>query len=178
MTKTITLIRHLKSSWDSPSLDDRDRPLNTRGKAAGPIMGTALMQRCPRPDLVLCSPANRTHATLGYILREMPDLNVQFEDSIYDATIGDLTKLIGTVDETCHHLMLIGHNPGMLDLLWSLCPPANTDLPIYRKFPTGAVACLTFSNVLWRDIHKAKAQPLALFTPKSLLREKENDNLA
>jgi phosphohistidine phosphatase len=177
MTKTITLIRHLKSSWDSPSLDDRDRPLNSRGKAAGPIISAALLQRCPRPDLVLCSPAQRTHATLGYILREMPDLNVRFEDSIYDATIGDLTKLITTLDESCQHLMLIGHNPAVLDLLWCLCPPEDTNLPIYRKFPTGAVACLKFSDMLWQDIGKAKGKPHALFTPKSVSKEKEADDL-
>ena len=36
--KTLTLVRHAKSSWKDSSLADRDRPLNKRGEHDAPLM--------------------------------------------------------------------------------------------------------------------------------------------
>jgi len=57
--KTIILVRHAKSSWKDPSLDDFDRPLNKRGKRNAPFMGNKLKERKIMPDLILSSPAKR-----------------------------------------------------------------------------------------------------------------------
>ena len=62
--KTIILVRHAKSSWKDPSLDDFDRPLNKRGKRNAPFMGNKLKERKIMPDLVLSSPAKRAKKRL------------------------------------------------------------------------------------------------------------------
>lgn len=72
MTKTLILLRHLKSGWDDPRLADHERPLNDRGEADGPAIRDALKARCPAPEAVLCSTAKRTRETLALVLPELP----------------------------------------------------------------------------------------------------------
>ena len=47
--KRLYLVRHAKSSWNHPELDDIDRPLNKRGKRDAPFMGQRLKKHgiCP-----------------------------------------------------------------------------------------------------------------------------------
>lgn len=61
--KYLYIIRHAKSSWDDPSLNDFDRPLNTRGEGDIPRMADFLIQQKVMPDLVLSSPAKRAELT-------------------------------------------------------------------------------------------------------------------
>ena len=68
---TLSLLRHAKSSWNNPSLADRDRPLAIRGVADAPLMGRAMTERGIDPDLVLCSSARRTRDTLALVLPEL-----------------------------------------------------------------------------------------------------------
>lgn len=63
MTKTFILIRHAKSDWDDPLLDDHDRPLNPRGHPSAPRIGKWLSAQGVIPDTVLCSSALRTRET-------------------------------------------------------------------------------------------------------------------
>ena len=74
--KTLLLLRHAKSSWDDPSLSDFDRPLAPRGKKDAPLMGKALKERAPSPDLILSSPAARAKATVKAVVKaaEAPDV--------------------------------------------------------------------------------------------------------
>ncbi len=57
--KTIYLIRHAKSDWDNPLLQDIERPLNERGYADANVMGT----RLKTPGLIISSPAVRALST-------------------------------------------------------------------------------------------------------------------
>ena len=61
--KVLYLLRHAKSSWKDPTLEDFDRPLNKRGRSAAKTMGRHLHRNGLRPDLVLCSAARRTQET-------------------------------------------------------------------------------------------------------------------
>ncbi|MDH3511983.1 MAG: histidine phosphatase family protein [Gammaproteobacteria bacterium] len=71
MKKRLTLLRHAKSSWNNPSLDDRDRPLNKRGERDAPMMGQRLLKKSTRPSLILTSPAKRARQTARLIAREI-----------------------------------------------------------------------------------------------------------
>ena len=62
--KKVILLRHAKSSWDNPGLDDHDRPLNKRGRAASPVIGEWLTRKQHVPDAILCSTAVRARETL------------------------------------------------------------------------------------------------------------------
>jgi phosphohistidine phosphatase len=70
--RTLHLLRHAKSSWDDPSLADRDRPLAPRGLRAGRAIAAYLREHGIAPGLVLCSPAARTRETLGLVATGFP----------------------------------------------------------------------------------------------------------
>ena len=69
--KTLFLVRHAKSSRDDPSLPDRDRPLDDRGKRDAPTMGKRLAKRDVKPDLLLSSPALRALTTAQLMAEEV-----------------------------------------------------------------------------------------------------------
>ena len=66
--KTLLLLRHAKSSWDDPTLQDFDRPLNKRGIEAAALVGKFMRKREVRPDLVLSSPAKRAAQTVALVM--------------------------------------------------------------------------------------------------------------
>ena len=83
--KTLTIVRHAKSSWKDSGLRDRERPLNKRGKRDAPEMGRRIFKHGIRPSLILSSPAKRAWTTektvaaaIGY-----PREFMQKEESLY-----------------------------------------------------------------------------------------------
>jgi phosphohistidine phosphatase len=72
MTRTLILIRHAKSDWEHPALDDHDRPLNARGQRSAPRIGAWLAAQGLAPDAVLCSTARRTRETWQGIATRLP----------------------------------------------------------------------------------------------------------
>jgi len=134
--KQLTLIRHAKSSWDAPGLDDFDRPLNQRGLRDAPEMGQRLRKEGIRPDLVLVSPAVRARETAELLLPSL-DLGrekVQFEKEIYEASCATLLKLVRSQPDQVVHLMLIGHNPGFTEIWNLLCPQPVDNIPTCGVF--------------------------------------------
>jgi len=108
--KTIYLIRHAKSDWNTSAPTDFERPLNKRGLRDAPIIANELKTLNFAPTLVLCSPAQRTTATSELIVK---DKKVIFEQSIYEASLKDLTILINDVPNKHSEIALIGHNPSI-----------------------------------------------------------------
>jgi len=66
--RLLTLVRHAKSSWNTPGQQDHERPLNERGMRDAPIMAKRLLDKGCIPDLILCSSAVRTQQTAQYFL--------------------------------------------------------------------------------------------------------------
>ena len=116
--KTLLLLRHAKSSWKEPGLRDFERPLNSRGREAAPVMGRYMRARKLRPDLILCSPAERARQTAA-LVAEAAGLGakIRYDERIYEATAERLVEVVSQVEESCEQLMLIGHNPGLEDLV-------------------------------------------------------------
>src|SRR5690349_1589139 len=71
-SRRILLLRHAKSAWDEPGLDDFDRPLAARGRRAAAVMGVYLRDEKLVPDLVLCSAARRAAETWEIAAHELP----------------------------------------------------------------------------------------------------------
>ena len=67
MSRRLILIRHAKSTWTNPALDDHARSLNRRGERAAKAIGHWLARHAPVCDLVLCSPAARARETWAEI---------------------------------------------------------------------------------------------------------------
>lgn len=144
--KTLTLIRHAKSCWDNPSLDDLERPLNRRGQHDLPRMAQRLRQHVNSPDRLLFSPALRTRLTAESVADALQLSTTQRMENahIHEASPEDLVQILQAQPDTCAHVMLVGHNPG-LALLGALLSPK--DAPTH--FPTCAVQQLQLDIEHW-----------------------------
>ncbi len=156
--KTIFLLRHAKSSWDDPSLDDLARPLNKRGRRAAGLMAEYFLRRGFSPKVVLCSPAARTRQTLDLLLPALPDPEVRIDERIYDAAMKTLLARLQELPETCASVLLVGHNPGLERLAQTLSDgtgnPAAADR-LAAKYPTGSLTILSSPRDRWDSLAAA-----------------------
>ncbi len=111
--KTLYLIRHAKSDWKNPALTDSERPLNKRGLRDAPFMAKKLNELSFNPDLIVCSPAQRTKTTAELISKSTSCL---YDASIYEASLNDLTHLINSLPNEKTAIAIIGHNPSITNL--------------------------------------------------------------
>lgn len=129
--KTLTLLRHAKSSWKDARLQDRERPLNRRGQRDAPVMAERIKQKGIRPSLILSSPAERAWTTARIIAREIgyPAEFLQREDRLYHASVKSIVKLIAEQDTGFNNIMIVGHNPGLTDFANYLSPNLTDNIP-------------------------------------------------
>ena len=129
--KTLTILRHAKSSWSYPDLSDHDRPLNKRGERDEPVMGERIKAAGIRPSLIISSTAVRAWTTAKVIARELnyPKEFLQREDHLYLASLDRILDTIVSQDNGFNSLMVVGHNPGLTDLVNFLQPGLTHNLP-------------------------------------------------
>lgn len=129
--KTLTLVRHAKSSWKDTRLSDRERPLNKRGKRDAPVMGKRMIEHGIRPSLIISSPARRAWSTAKIIAAQIsyPIEFLQREDGLYLASLDEILDIIVAQDNRFNNLMVVGHNPGMTDFANFLSPGLTNNLP-------------------------------------------------
>ena len=172
---TLLLLRHAKSSWDNPALADYDRPLAKRGKKTAPRMGDEISARHMRPDLILCSSAVRARETLALVLPELgghaPE--VVYDDAIYMATPAALLARLRAVHSgtgKLRRVMVVGHNPGLEELAELLVGGGDEDAQelLAEKFPTCALAVLTFEGTSWSDVAPGTGKLRQFLTPARL----------
>ena len=172
MTRTLLLLRHAKSSWDDPNLDDFDRPLAPRGIAIAPRMAAYIRQKKLQPDLTLCSTAQRAMQTWQLIAADL-DRDIDFKP-LSDLYLAPPSRLLGAVHRvppTVQCVMLVGHNPGLEDLAAELSGPESKPKALSRlgvKFPTAALAVLEFDTDTWRSIDRGQGRLRRLVRPKDL----------
>ena len=170
MPKQLFVLRHAKSSWEDPALDDHDRPLAPRGRRAVKLLGQHIHDSGITPDLVLCSSSRRTLETLESVA---PGGEVLIEPELYAASASEIIERLRQVPDEVGSVMVIGHNPASQTLVLRLVgdDPAGSDgsylSDVQRKFPTGAFATLSF-NCAWSELAPGRAHLAAYVRPKSL----------
>lgn len=129
--KTLTLVRHAKSSWKHPGLADLLRPLNRRGKRDAPRMGSRLAAQQIWPQIIVSSPAVRALTTAELMTSELDrqPAEVIIDKRIFRAYSDQLLDVIHDFDASLHHVMLIGHNPGLTDLVERLAHAGIANMP-------------------------------------------------
>jgi len=129
--KSITLLRHAKSSWNHAGLADRDRPLNKRGERDAPVMGRRLSEQDIRPSLILSSPAERAWSTARIVAENMnyPREFLQRDDRLYGASVDTIFNVIGDQDPGFNNIMIVAHNPGLTQFANLLVPDVTPNLP-------------------------------------------------
>ena len=129
--KTLTIVRHAKSSWKNQDLSDRERPLNNRGQRDAPIMARRVADAGVRPSQIISSPAVRAWTTAKIFARQLgyPVEFLQREDNLYLASLDNLLDVVAMQDAGFNHLMLFGHNPGLTDFVNYFVPGLTSNLP-------------------------------------------------
>ena len=144
--KTLTLIRHAKSSWDHPGLADFERPLNQRGIRDAPRMGSRLAARNDLPQSIISSPAVRALTTAKVIASALGyrAAGIIADERLFHAYSEQLLDVIRGFDASLHHVMLVGHNPGLTNLVEQLAQAGIANIP------TCGIAVIDFSIDHWR----------------------------
>jgi len=163
-SKTLFIVRHAKSSWDDAGLDDRQRPLNRRGKEEAPKMGKHLADYKLRPELVTSSPAVRALKTAEKIAKELgfQKSDVLVDEGLYTFEGGGLIDAIKGLDDKYGTVMIVGHNPAVTAAVNALSD-AGID-----NVPTCGVVLLEFRAEKWKDVGKGKGKLLDFQYPKKL----------
>ncbi len=173
MGRQLILLRHAKSSWDSGAKGDFDRPLNKRGLRNAPRMGRWLKEKKLIPDHIVSSPARRAELTVNAVVRELgltKDM-VGFDDALYLGDCHTLLHALASFPDTVQCGLVVGHNPGLEDLLLYLCGNAVPRTRDGKILVTAAIARIAMPDG-WRDLHQGSCQGscdlLALVRPKEL----------
>lgn len=167
--RRLFLLRHAKSSWQVEEQDDFDRPLNARGRKAGPIIGAYIADHDSSPDLILCSTADRARQTLALVLPHLAgEATILLEDALYLASSDQMLARLARIDDRFERVMIVAHNPGLQDLTLSLAGFGKALPTVREKYPTGALAQIDFEVDSWTAIAPQEGVLTHFITPRSL----------
>lgn len=160
--KRLILMRHGKSSWDDPSRDDHDRPLNGRGKVSARVVGDWLRSNNYIPDQILSSDSRRTRETFAR-LNIMCD--TEFLDTLYHAEPEDMLQVLRKATGTC--VLMLGHNPGIGWFAQNLVvePPPH---PRFFDYPTCATLVADFDVESWDEVGTGTGKAVDFIIPREL----------
>ena len=163
MTRRLILMRHAKSSWDHPGLDDHARPLNGRGAASAEALGVWLRKRGYMPDEVLCSSAVRTQATAEALGLSAP---VTVLEALYHASPQAMMQVLRQAKGRA--VLMLGHNPGIAEFAHHLAaaPPPH---PRFDDYPTGAAMVADLPIADWAQAEGRSATVLDFVIPREIM---------
>jgi phosphohistidine phosphatase len=132
--RTLVLVRHAKSDW-SHDLPDRERTLAPRGRRQAPEAGRWIRDHLDPLDLAVVSPAARARGTWELVVAELDDVETRLDERVYAASAEELLEVVQELPAGTRTVALVGHNPGLEDLLELLTGE-------WVAMPTSAVAVL------------------------------------
>lgn len=156
--RTLTLLRHAKSSWNNPGLGDHERPLNPRGERDAPEMARRINEAGIRPSLIVSSPATRAWNTAKFLANEIsyPNEFLQRDNKLYGASLDTLIRYLASQDSGFNSILMVGHNPGLTEFANYLVPHVTNNLP------TAGVVSVQIDSDDW-DLRDAKSITLELY---------------
>lgn len=169
--KRISVLRHAKSRYDDPALDDFDRPISDRGRKAAMRVGLEFRDRSMSFDLVLASSAVRARETADAVDQSFPlPRPIRFELDLYLAEYTKLMTFIRALPDGVSSPLLIGHNPGLAQLLLKLACNDEHGLRdrIADKYPTAAFATVEVPVTRWEDLELGCGSISQLILPREL----------
>jgi len=165
MSRILYLLRHAKSSWNSPAARDLDRPLASRGEKAAHLMGNWMQAQGILPRLTISSPARRAQQTAEIVTTQLalPRDTISYDARIYMADSETLLEVLKEWANKQNEMMLVGHNPGLDDLLIGLC---GDDLPLSNSGKLMTTATLAIIR-----LHGNSGQLINIIRPKEIQRD-------
>lgn len=161
--KTLIILRHGKAEPYDAKPDDFDRVLADRGVRNAKDMSKFILEKHGIPELILASAAKRTVETAAYAAEELgyPVERIQAEQDLYLVSAGRILKTLSRLPDEISGCLLVGHNPGLTDLI-------NLLKVRIDNLPTGSAVCFTFKTDLWSEISAKNAQFLWLQLAREL----------
>ena len=164
--KTLSILRHAKSSWKDLGVADHERPLNKRCRHDAPLMGKLLRDQNITPDLIISSTAIRAASTAKLVAKACKYKGeIIFDKSVYNIEPIDALNLLSRCSDRYYSILLVGHNPTVEEIIELLTGSPEIIMS------TCALAHLTIAIDKWTDINKkqvAKAKLVHLWSPKEL----------
>ncbi len=150
--KTIFLLRHAKAAPGNAATKDFDRELDARGVKEAARAGELMRRQDVHPKLILSSPAKRTQQTIELAIQDsVLEFEPQYDGRIYEASTSELLNVLASVDENTHEVLVVGHNPGMEELLRYLTNES-------RSIGTAALARIEIANDSWKQLTQGGGQ--------------------
>lgn len=166
--KTLGLLRHAKSDWDDLAKRDFDRGLNDRGRKGAALIGAHIARHGVKFDRLLASPAERVRQTLA---TSLPDMEPEFDQRLYLASTDTLMDVLREKGGDADAVLVVGHNPGLQELLFELVPPAAEDAmfdDLSSKYPTATFAVFTLDIDDWSDLDEDCGRLVHFKRPRDL----------
>ena len=162
--KRLTLLRHAKSSWAEAALADHERTLSARGKHDAPKMGKRLATRKVSPSLIISSSAARARWTAKLVAEALkyPAESLKIGKDLYLTTAEKILELVCSQEDNFSDLLVVGHNPGLTELVNRLLPELSMD-----NLPTSGVIAMDFNTKKWSDIAETDAELVFYDYPKN-----------
>jgi phosphohistidine phosphatase len=147
--KTLLLLRHAKSSWKQPELNDHDRPLNKRGKREAPKVGQYIKENDLVPELILCSTARRARDTAQAVIDEIGyEGDIELLSDLYLSDPACYLDVLKRLPDDINRVLVVGHNPD-LDALLTLL----TD--VSQHLSTAALVQIDLPITNWSELNEA-----------------------
>lgn len=169
--KTLTLLRHAKSTWDDPVARDFDRPLNRRGRRAAQTVGREMRAQGLAFDQVVASPAVRVKETLEGIAEGYGrSLQPTFDERVYLASAATLIEIVHEAPHESGALLIVGHNPGLEGLALLLTEEGSDGFraEIAIKYPTATLVEISFAAGSWAEIAEGTGTITRFIRPRDL----------
>lgn len=166
--RRLVVLRHAKSAWPA-GVADRERPLAPRGRRDAPAAGRAIAETDCLPDLALCSTALRARQTWELASAQWgTPPPVRLVPGLYAADVPDLLEAVYEVPAQVRTLLLIGHNPGLEELVLELAGDGLNDAleRVRTKFPTSAIAVLAWHGGTWDSLTPGTALLTDMIVPR------------
>lgn len=169
MAHQLWLFRHAKSDWNNNESDFK-RPISKRGKKDSIRMGQWMLENHMIPDHVISSPAERAFQTCEFLQQGLQgELNPpNWEDRLYLADLDTLLEIIRTQDESVKTLMLVGHNPGLDDLLVYSCGNSKLHHTNKGKLMTTSTLAVIGIADSWAHFTEGKNRFIQIARPKEI----------
>lgn len=167
--KRLTLLRHAKSGDDGTVARDFDRPLNAKGRRAARAIGRYMRDQALRFDAVEASPAMRVAETLQEVEAVYGlGLAPAWEKTLYLATPDELLDAVHQAPAEAESLLLVGHNPGLEQLVLRLVAAGDARGEVAIKYPTASLAEMVFPVDRWADVADGGGELTRFVRPRDL----------
>lgn len=170
--KTLGLFRHAKSDWHDPRARDFDRPLNLRGERGAALVGRHIFDHDVKWDKVIASPAVRVAETIELAAKATGrPIAVNWDRRIYLASSATLLDLLREQKDDPGSVLMVGHNPGLEDVIFDLVPDDGTSPlrdVVELKFPTASFAVLELDIEHWSELKDRCGKLVHLIRPRDL----------